>query len=315
MLDQNSANWPTSWPVWKASEVMGTSVVGEPMLLAPVPFYTVIDGLEQDLDNLELVERLSFVDNAKNEAYISHALTLLAASMVKYSAGSRKPSVHSSILTARPSTELQCWAKKKSATLLLVTAQNPESAPPHTAQQDLLNLTQAFIALQTAQTVSTNGQQPQAATAVHHSVPTWSEKLGMSNMDVKLTLTLCGLETGEEDLLTDWFTKIAERNMSQAAKDRIYIEALSQNLLYPGAPIPLTKMILQMMQSKNWMGGEHIATYANAGKGCSPYLVAPMSDETISQWNKIHAQIVLASNVTISDIAKTQQKNSCPGFF
>ena len=56
------------------------------------------------------------------------------------------------------------------------------------------------------------------------------------------------------------------------------------------------------------MGGEHIATYANEGKGCSPYLVAPMLDETILQWNKIHAQIALASNVTISDIAKTQQK-------
>ena len=62
-----------------------------------------------------------------------------------------------------------------------------------------------------------------------------------------------------------------------------------------------------MMQSKNWMGEEHIAIYANAGKGCSPYLVVPVSDE-ISQWNKIHAQIALASNVTISDIAKTGQK-------
>ena len=113
MLDQKSANWPTSWPVWKASEVMGNGVVGEPMLLAPVPFYTVIHGLDQALDNLDLAERLSFVDNAENEAYISHALMLLAASMVKYPAGSRKPLVHSSILTAQPSHKLQHWVKKR----------------------------------------------------------------------------------------------------------------------------------------------------------------------------------------------------------
>ena len=278
------------------------------MLLAPVPFYTVIDGLDQDLDNLELAERLSFVDNAENEAYIAHALTLLAASMVKYPAGSRKPSVHSSILTVRPSAELQRWAKKKTATLLPVTARNPQSAPPNNAQQDLLNLMQAFITSQTAQPVRTSSQQPHAATVVQHSAPTWAEKLGMSDTDVKLTLTLCGLDAGDEDLLPAWFTKIAEKNTSQAAKDRICVEALSCNLLYLGAPIPLTKTILQMIQSKNWMGGEHIATYANAGKGCSPYLVAPVSDKTISQWNEIHAQIALASNVTISDITKTWQK-------
>ena len=313
MLDQKSTNWPTSWPIWKASEVTGTGVVGEPMLLAPVPFYTVIDGLEEDLDNLELAERLSFVDNAENEAYISHALTLLGASMVKYPASSQKPSVHSSVLTARPSTNLQRWAKRQTAILLPVTPQNPQSAPASTTQQDLLTLMQAFIASQKAQPVSTTGQQQPATQAIQP--PTWSERLGMSETDVNLTLTLCGLEAGEEDILPAWFTKIAEKNTSQAAKDRICIETLSQNLLYPGAPIPLTKTILQMMQSKNWMGGEHIATYANAGKGCSPYLVAPVLDETISQWNEIHAQIALASNVTIADIAKTRQKIVVPDTF
>ena len=315
MLDQKSANWPTSWPVWKASEVTGDGVTGDSMLLAPVPFYTVIDGLDQDLDNLELAERLSSVDNAENEAYITHALTLLAASMVKYTASSRKPAVHSSILMARPSTELQRWAKKKSATLLPVAPGNPQSAPPNTAQQDLLNLMQAFIASQTANPVRTNNHPPTTAAVPTTSAQTWAEKLGMSDTDVKLTLTLCGLEAGEEDVLPAWYTKIAEKNTSQAAKDRICIEALSRNLLYPGAPIPLTKTILQMMQSKNWLGGEHIATYANAGKGCSPYLVAPVSDETISQWNEIHAQIALASNVTISDIAKTRQKIVVPDTF
>ena len=55
-------------------------------------------------------------------------------------------------------------------------------------------------------------------------------------------------------------------------------------------------------------GGDHIVTYANAGKGCSPYLIVPVSDKIISQWNEIHTQIALASNVTISDIAKTRKK-------
>ena len=236
MLDQKSANWPTSWPVWKASEVMGNGVVGEPMLLAPVPFYTVIDGLDQDLDNLELAERLLFVENAENEAYISHALTLLAASMVKYPAGSRKPLVHSSILTARPSTELQRWAKKKTATLLPVTSSKSTECPSkhnptgpsksHAGLHCIANDTN-----RQHQQRPTNPQRFDCPTIYANVVQT----IGHVQHRHETNLTLCGLEAGEEDLLPVWFTKIAEKNTSQAAKDRICIEALSQNLLYPGS--------------------------------------------------------------------------------
>ena len=60
---------------------------------------------------------------------------------------------------------------------------------------------------------------------------------------------------------------------------------------------------------KNWLGrGEHIATYTNVGKGLLPYIMAPVPDETISEWNELHAQIEMVSNVTVVDIAKTKQK-------
>ena len=104
---------------------------------------------------------------------------------------------------------------------------------------------QAFIPSQTAQSATNTGTtgtaQLQTSTANQLSLPTWPEKLGMSETDMKLTLTMCGLEDREEDLLPDWFAKTAKKNTSQAAKDRICIEALSLNLLYLGAPIPLTK--------------------------------------------------------------------------
>ena len=128
MIKTKATNWPTTWPIWKVSKVSATAggLSGDTMLIAPVPLYTVIDGLDHDLDAIELAERISSLDNAENEPYLQHALVLLTVSMVKYPAASRKPHVSSALLTARPTSALQEWAKRKIAALM-PTITNPKA--------------------------------------------------------------------------------------------------------------------------------------------------------------------------------------------
>ena len=238
MIKDKGANWPPTWPIWKASEVSAAvgGLSGDMMLIAPVPFYTIIDGLDH-LDALELAEWLSSLDNAENEPYLQHALVLLTASMVKYPASSKKPHVSPALLTARTA-------------LLIPTLPKPQSAPPSQiqTQQDMMTLLQAFIASQqTPWTPTAQFQQntaPSAAMSMANSSvaallpPSWPECLVMSETDVDITLALCGLSTSEEDLIPSWFTKIAEKNTSQAAKDRICMSALA-TLIFPRATVSL----------------------------------------------------------------------------
>ena len=62
MVQGKAAGWPTTWLVWKVSNLTATKggVEKEIITVAPVPFFTVMDGLlDEDLHAIELLERFN----------------------------------------------------------------------------------------------------------------------------------------------------------------------------------------------------------------------------------------------------------------
>ena len=85
--------------------------------------------------------------------------------------------------------------------------------------------------------------------------------------------------------------------------------------MYPGTEVPTIKQIFKMMQTRDWLGGELTATYANATKGLTPYIVGHLTEEAISNINDAEELLERATSTTTADVAATKRKLSLPQCF
>ena len=313
MLNVKSANFPLEWPVWSRAEIRNdrSSETVEVMQLAPVPFFTVMDGLDHDLDVLEVHERLSSLTDAETKPYLKHALALLRAGMARYNVADQKPTLDAGIFAQAQSDSLYQWAEGKFRAICPAFV---PSGGQSNSNDEFKRLMQLFLMNQTnSQAAPTGGAN--TPVAVVPAQKTWSEKLNISDVDLETFMLLCGLKLGqEEDQLPAWLEKIKQKNTSAGAKDRICVAALDHKI-YPSHSPPALKTTLQMMQTQNWMGGEAVATYANAMKGLSPFLCTPMTEEAISSWNEMEDALAKAKATSVEDLKAQKRKITVPENF
>ena len=88
MVQGKAAGWPNNWPVWKVSNLTAAKggVEKEIITVAPVPFFTVMDGLDEDLHAIDLLERFVSMQDAHTEPYLINAIALVEAALVRYNA-------------------------------------------------------------------------------------------------------------------------------------------------------------------------------------------------------------------------------------
>ena len=98
-----------------------------------------------------------------------------------------------------------------------------------------------------ARTSSTDQENPPSAT--------YEARLGMSATDLKTTLTMCGLTTGQEDILPEWMFKMVKRSMTKKTKNSIIIKQLEE-IVYEDAEIPVLAHILKMIRKRKWLSDD-----------------------------------------------------------
>lgn len=82
IIQAKATNWPTTWPTtWKVSDMTVAKEEGggvleqeEVLMVAPVPFCTVIDSLDTGIHTLDMLECLSSLTDAETEPYIQNAI-------------------------------------------------------------------------------------------------------------------------------------------------------------------------------------------------------------------------------------------------
>ena len=315
MLAAKSAQFPSEWPVWSRAEVRNNPrrEVVEIMQMAPVPFFTVMDGLDHDLDILEVHERLSSLTDAATKPYLKHALAMLRAGMAKYNAAEHKPHLEAGVFAQAQSDRLYQWAEGKFRAIC-PTFVTPGNGGQENSNDEFKRLMELFLLNQTNRQAAPAGGASTAPAAAP-GPKTWAEKLNISEVDLDTFMLLCGLKIGqEEDQLPAWLEKIKQKNTSAGAKDRICVDALGHKI-YPTHSPPALKTTLQMMQNQNWMGGEATATYANAMKGLSPFLCTPMSEEAISSWNEMEDALAKAKATSVDELKAQKRKITVPTNF
>ena len=132
----------------------------------------------------------------------------------------------------------------------------------------------------------------------------------MSKSELKLTKTLCGLtDSSQASMIPKWFEEMGEAKMGPTTKDSICVTGLKKQV-YPGAEVPTIKQIFKMMQTRDWLGGELTATYVNATKGLTPYIVVGhlLTEEAISTINDAEELLERATSTTTADVAATKRK-------
>lgn len=131
-------NWDVPRQIFKLNNIKDKN--GEEatiMKIAPVPFFVVQDGLDEDLDAGLVLERLQSIVDFNEESYLQHAAHFLKACTAQYPANQKKPALDMRAFTARKTKEDETWTKLRFAqfwpelahaqlkTATAGTAQNP----------------------------------------------------------------------------------------------------------------------------------------------------------------------------------------------
>ena len=165
MIRTKAANWPNTWPKWKVNDVTVAKggVKKEVLMVAPVPFFTVVDGLDSDIHAIDMLERLSSLTDAQTEPYIQNAIKLVTAALVKYNATGDKPYIGPAYMSVRPDAQTRKWAKQKLATLCPNMHQQVETVrqPQQQQHSTIQLLLQQLLQQQNQLTQASRNQQSQ----------------------------------------------------------------------------------------------------------------------------------------------------------
>ena len=111
------------WPYFKAGGNGSLQTADKDtryvMKIAPVPLFTVIDGLEGDLEAVDVYERLNFLADIETltPAYMAHAMRFCVSAMTKYTLAAKKVTVSAAAFATLSSQVDKTWALGRILTL------------------------------------------------------------------------------------------------------------------------------------------------------------------------------------------------------
>ena len=280
-------SWPMDWPVFKFNELRDTDKGEEVTLMkiAPVPFFTVQDGLDEDLDAGLVLERIQSLDDFQNEDYLKHAANFIKACMVQFQSNQKRPSLETVAFTTRASMIDKSWAKIRLAQFCPGLMQDKLKEPAQDKPGDLASVLKLLLDHSKGKEVipsSTIKAQEETDEALEGP---WEKKTGLSSTALKSMLKFCGLKQGQEHLFPKYLFKLAEKHTTKVDKDTIIHQVLSQSY-YQDAEVPITSFLLAVVRERSWTGGEVMCTMANCMKGLSIFAMKDISDEALSRMNE-----------------------------
>ncbi len=286
LIDSMRDKWPDTWPVFKFHEVKDDNG-NDAMLMkiAPVPFFVVLDGLDEDLEAGLLLERIQSMDEFEDEEYLQHAANFLKACLVQYQANQKKPSLETVAFTTRATKDDKTWAERRFTQFFPDLIQSRFSGNGPEKSGDLAAVLKLLLEHSKARELAQPAPISLREEAEDQLEGTWEKKLNLSTTALKNMLKFCGLEEGDEHRLPKYLFKLAEKHNTKGDKDSIIHQVLSK-AYYQDAEVPITSFLLAVVRERNWTGGEVICTMANCMKGLSIFAMKDISDEALSRLNE-----------------------------
>jgi hypothetical protein len=303
-----------TWPLVPRIRAFEANSKHTVMQIAPIPAFLVLDGIHQDLDAADVLERVLSLDNHNGDMF-AHIKCFLLACLTGHNVGDASPQLSQAVLFNPPAADARQWATAKFRDSYPTLVEPPQAAP---ADNALLAGNPDMAAL-IAQLLADRTGAPATGEEKKDDDDTSSKKpLGMSNLELAATLKMCGLpNNADTDLLPAWFRQCLEKGMTATYQCMVVCNHISKHYRYEDAEVPITNNILKMAIKRNWMGKEgnvSAPSFTNSNEGLSPFLMVDLTEDEVAQVNDEDKALTTASNVTMGEIkaAKHKLKSAVP---
>jgi hypothetical protein len=298
-----------AYPLLANNRVLETKPI---LQIAPIPTYLVYDGLNQDLNAADILERLMSLDTVDNEMY-THLKHMLLACLCSHNVNQNKPYIAQQYLMAPPVIPARRWAAEKFKALFpsLSPSQEPPGRNPGHNNGDLAAILAQLLPLQ-QQALQIQLDRNNRGHDNEEKKEDESVTLGMSKQELTSTLIMCGKDPHDHhSLLPQWFQDCAEKGMTESFRLRIIRKHIMSHVKYDDAEIPITATLLKNINKRNWLGKEgniKRPSLLNASEGLSPFIVLDLDEDEVARINDTDDALTRASTVTMQDIASLKKK-------
>jgi hypothetical protein len=273
--------------------------------VAPLPPYLAYDAFTDDLPAHILWERIELENVEGMEEVFKYAQNFLMATHVSHnSTNANNLQVDSQYFMERPSIEAKQWGRLRTATIFPKTMEKRTSKPAATASPP----TTAINALTNILTKHTPTNTTSTTTA--DADDSTYKKFGMSGGDLARALQMCGLTEGQEEHLPQWFSDIAEKNLSTDGKRNVIKILFKGSIPYEEHDIPTTPAIMDLIIKKSWIGDGDGTTATGVMKGLSPYLFTAITAEEVEHETNFAEAVRSSTSATVADLQKLKQKKA-----
>jgi hypothetical protein len=282
------------------------------MKLAPIPPFLVYDGINQDLNAANILERLMTINTDDIPMY-DHLKNFLRACVSSHHLPNNKPYLPLEALLAPPSASALRWAGVKFGAIFptLVT-QRVAPEPPNQG------LDQAGLAALLAQLIPLQQQALQRQHNGNNRNEQEEKKdddaatYGMSQQELAATLTMCGqAPNAHPSLLPQWIKDCAEKGMTESFKLTLIRKHIMATAYFDDAEVPVTSTLLKNINKRNWLGKDgniRRPSLLNATEGLSPFIVLDLDEDEVARINDTEDALTRASAVTMQDISNLRQR-------
>ena len=312
ILKKDDKNDGALW--FKQAKVATTTV--QVAKLCPIPAVYAYDALMDAVPAHVLWERIKMADLQNNEDLRSYILDFLQAAHTDHNASNTAiVDMGTNPFMARQHKDAKQWAKEKAAKLFgsvrvagTVAAALPASpAGLQAPAQDFQKLAEAMIAIQVAGSPAKGAGN---VAIVADTDATLFKTYGLCPLDLERMLTMCGLQSGQEDRLPAWITTVATTNLSKEGRRAAVRKALLSDLKYDEHPIPITPQLIKMIMDKEFTGDDDHTTAGGAMKGLSPYLMASMTAEELEEAADYAQALEESRSATVAEIRRKNTRKA-----
>ena len=319
--------WDKTWPIFKSSgqDKLKDTEKEEVaiMKIAPVPWYTVVDGLEEDLEAADMYERLSSIYAHDKRDSIRHAMDFSKACAMQFNASAKKPTISASYFARLANADDKTWGIARTMGMcphLKVEEErkngNNAGAGSISAEEMMKLMTQMLTNQQLAQPAAnpSNTTNTKSSDTELDGDDSWEKKLNMSSSGVAELTRFCGLVEGEESLIPQLWFKLGATKMTKQDKQREIRRWIASKPAYPEIDTPITVSLLKIIANADWCEGEDQVTLANIMKGLSIFAMRPLTDDELSTMNDYDERLARATATTMQDVAggSNKRKHSIP---
>ena len=207
-------NTDSGWPLLSKKEVPDDATE-EIILMAPIPAYIGLASFEEEILVEDLYERMLSLGSNRTFAN-SYKKSHPSKHVTPCNCRRRTVSSYWAFLQSIP-RQARELAAKNTANIL-----PPIKETPHTSSSTLTQAS-ANNTADMAPVVINEVLSRLASTSstAQDNLPSaaYEDKLGMSAIELRTTLMMCGLTTGQEDILREWMFKMAKRGMTTNTKN------------------------------------------------------------------------------------------------